>query len=214
MKKKSLLSIAIITTSLMAGSLSAMAADTTSTPKPAATKTTNPATAKYQADLAAYKIALQQYRVDLVKIEIAYRPALKAYWAAWISTNQTFNAAWQATWSAFKTANEAYQAKLKPLTATRDASIGAADSAFLAAIAANSSPAAIDLALKAHSDATGAAQNAFKTAVSALGAEPVRPVKPADPVKPAPPTKPTPPVKPVAPNKPGVVAKASPTKNN
>ena len=117
--------------------MTAVAAETSATPKPAATKTTNPATAKYQADLAAYKTALLQYRVDLVKIEIAYRPALKAYWAAWIATNQTFNAAWQATWSTFKTANEAYQAKLKPLTATRDAAIGAADTTFLAAIGAS-----------------------------------------------------------------------------
>ncbi|MEI8067154.1 MAG: hypothetical protein WCH42_07495 [Actinomycetes bacterium] len=212
MKRSKYVSVAILTLGLVGGSIGAVSADTTASPKPTVAKTVNPAVAQYQADLAAYKIALQQYRVDLVKNEIAYRPALKAYWAAWISTNQAFNASWQATWATFKTANDAYQAKYKPLNVVKDAALNAADSAFLASIAADTSTTGIEAALKAHTAATTAAQAAFKAAVTALGPEPVRPVKPADPVKPAAPTKPTPPVKPVAPVKPAVVAKATPTK--
>ncbi len=209
MKRTKYVSVAILTMGLVGSSIGGVYADTTATPKPTVVKTVNPATAQYQADLAAYKIALQQYRVTLVKNEIAYRPALKAYWAAWTATNQAFNASWQATWATFKTANEAYQAKYKPLNAIKDAALNAADTTFLAAIAADSSSAGIEAALKAHTTATTAAQATFKAAVTALGVEPVRPVKPADPVKLAAPTKPTAPVKPVAPVKPAVVAKAT-----
>ena len=200
-----LLTIGLLTPSI--GSIGAASAATSPTPKPAATKTANPAVTKYQSDLAAYKIALTQYRVTLIKNEIAYRPALKAYWAAWISTNQAFNASWQATWTTFKSANDAYQAKYKPLNAAKDAALAAADSVFLSAIGVDSSNAGLEAALKAHATATTAAQATFKTAVTALGAEPVRPVKPADPVKPAAPTKPADPAKPTAPVKPAVTTK-------
>ena len=90
-----------------------------------------------------------------------------------------------------------------PLAAARKTATDKADADFLAAIAVTGATnAQLELALKNYNAAIEAAHATFKTAVAALGPEPVKPNKPAELKKPAAPVKPVSPVKPVEPGKP------------
>lgn len=200
MKTKKALTVALITSSLILGSMSASRADESQTPSPSPVSTANPV---YAAQLAAYKIALTQYKVALVVNDISYRATMTKYWADWQAAVTQYESNWQAALASFKTLKDAYEAKAAPINATRKTAVDAADAAFLAAIAANNSPASEETALTTHQAAVQAANNAYKTAIAALGAAPVRPTKPAELTKPPVPTKPAAPVKPVAPVKPG-----------
>ena len=155
----------------------------------------------YQAELAAYKVALTQYNVTRITNDINYRAAMAKYWADWKITLQNFNASWQATLSAYQTARAAYDAKIDAAQSAHKVAVDAIDSTFLAAIAGTPSNDALIAAMKTYWSALSAQNISFKTAVAALGAAPVRPVRPSEPAKPVAPLKPTDPTKPVAPEK-------------
>ena len=201
MKTKKLVTVALMTSSLLLGSMTASRADESQSPSPTPSPVATSNSSVYAAQLAAYKIALTQYKVALVVNDISYRATMKKYWADWNTAVTAYESAWQATLANFQTLKAAYDAKVAPIAATRNTAIDTADAAFLAAIAANSSAASEELALTAHQSAVQAANTAFKAAIAALGAAPVRPTKPAELVKPPVPTKPVAPVKPVAPAK-------------
>lgn len=196
MKVKKVLSVALLASGLIVGSVSAVHAD--STPLPTATNS-----AAYQAALAQYQNDIIQYRITLAKNGIAYRTAMEKYWSEWQAAEAKYYADWKAAIEQFQALRSAYQAKVAPLAAVRKIAIAKADADFLAAIAVSGATnAQLDLALKNHAAAITAANAAFKTAVAALGAEPVRPIKPAELTKPVAPVKAADPVKPVAPVKP------------
>ena len=178
MKSKKIASIALLTAGLMLGSTSlALAED--ATPAPVSSPST------YQTQLAAYKVALLQYQFAKVNADINYRTAV-----------QKFNSDWAVTIAAFQSTQAAFEAKKQPLQEVRRAAVNAASAAFIAATAGTPSDAVISAALKAYWTATKAANTAYESAITALGAGPVKPVKPAAPVKPVDPTKPVAPVKP------------------
>lgn len=163
----------------------------------------------YQTQLVAYKAAVVQYRVALVNNDISYRAAMIKYRTDWNATMKAYWTAWQSAITTFKTARADYEAKVDPIQAAHKSAMDAADNAFLAATTGTPTNEALNAALKTYWAAAKAANTAYKTAVAALGAEPVKPIQPTAPVKPAAPIKPADPVKPVAPVKP---AKATKTK--
>jgi len=202
MKVRKAISVALISTGLIASSIGVTHAD--STPVPAATNS-----AAYQAALVKYQADLLQYRITVAKNGIAYRVAMDKYRVDLQAAEDKYYADWKALIGQFQVVQSAYQAKIVPLNATRKAAVEKADADLLAALAvAGATSAQLDLALKAHAAANEAANSAFKAAVAALGAAPVKPTKPAELTKPPAPVRATDPVKPVAPAKP-----AKPTKS-
>jgi len=196
MKVKNIISVALVTTGLIAGSISVTHAD--QTPLPAATNS-----AAYKAALEKYQIDILKYRIAVTKNAITYRVAMEKYNADWAIVLAKYEAGWKATWDQYLALHSAYNAKIVPIAAVRKAATDKADADFLAAIAvAGATNAQLDVALKAHNAAIEAAGIAFKSAVAALGPEPVKPTKPAELNKPAEPVKPVSPVKPVEPGKP------------
>ena len=178
MKSKKITSIALLTAGLMLGSTSlALAED--ATPAPVSSPSA------YQTQLAAYKVALLQYQFAKVNADINYRTAVQKY-----------ESDWDVTMAAFQSAQAAFEAKKQPIQEVRRATVNAASAAFLAATTGTPTDAVIKTALTAYWTATKAANTAYETAITALGAGPVKPVKPAAPVKPVDPTKPVAPVKP------------------
>lgn len=196
MKVSKVLSVALLASGLMLGSVSAVHAD--STPLPAATNS-----AAYQAALAKYQVDILQYRIEIVKIGIAYRVAMDAYWTAVQTAEAKYYADWKAAIEQYQALRNAFQAKVAPLAAVRKIAVQKADAEFLAAIAVSGATnAQLELALKNHAVAIDAANELFKSAVTALGPEPVKPIKPAELIRPPVPVKPAAPAKPVAPGKP------------
>jgi hypothetical protein len=124
------------------------------------------------------------------------------YQSDWNTTMKNYWAAWQTAITAFRTANDAYQAQLAPIQAARKSALDAAGTAFLAATAAATTNDALNAALTAWGNTTKSANATYKSAVTALGVAPVRPIQPTEPVKPAAPVKPIDPKKPIAPEKP------------
>jgi len=178
MKSKKLASVALITAGLMLGSTSVALADESS-PAPVSSPSA------YQTQLAAYKVALLQYQFAKVNADINYR-----------TTMQKYESDWAITLAAYQSAQAAFEAKKQPIQEVRRAAVNAASAAFVAATAGTPSDAVIKAALTAYWNATKAANIAYQTAITALGAGPVKPVKPAAPAKPVDPTKPIAPVKP------------------
>ena len=196
MKVQRVLSVALLASGLIAGSVTAVHAD--STPLPAATNS-----AAYQAALAQYQIDILKYRVTVIKNAITNRAAMDKYNADWQVAVAKYYADWKVAIEQYQALRAAYDAKIVPAAATRKAAITKADADFLAAASvAGVTNAQLEQAVKAHTDAMDAANNAFKTAVATFGAEPVKPIKPAELTKPPVPVKTVDPVKPVAPGKP------------
>lgn len=205
MKTKKLVTVALMTSSLILGSMTASSADDSQKPSPTPVATIS--SSAYAAQLAAYKVALTQYKVALLVNAISYRATMNKYWADWNAAVTKYGSDWQATLANYQTLKATYDAKVAPINAARRTAINAADAAFLAAIAVNNSAPQEELALTAHQSAVQAANAAYKAAIAAIGAAPVRPTKPAELVKPVVPTKPADPVKPIAPVKPAVAKK-------
>ena len=201
MKRKSLIATALLTSGLLLGTTAVAIADETPAPTTTPTVTNGGSQSAYQAQLAAYKIALTQYRVALVNNDINYRAALEKYESDWQTSVKAYWAAWQSSISAYQTANAAYQAQLAPIKATHKSALDAADSAFRAATTGTPTNDQLNAALSAYWNAAKTANAAYKSAVAALGAAPVRPVQPPLPTKPTAPVKPVDPTKPVAPSK-------------
>ena len=201
MKVQKVLSVALLTTGLIAGSVSAVHAD--STPLPAATNST-----AYKTALAQYQIDLLKYRVLVIKNAITNRAAMDKYNADWQVAVAKYYADWKVAIEQYQALRAAYDAKIVPAATARKAAVTKADADFLAAVSvAGVTNAQLELAVKAHSDAIEAANSAFKAAVAAFGAEPVKPIKPAELTKPPLPTKATDPGKPVPPGKPAKTEK-------
>ena len=201
MKVQRVLSVALLATGLIAGSVSAVHAD--STPLPAATNS-----AAYQAALAKYQIDLLNYRVLLIKNAITNRAAMDKYNTDWQVAVAKYYADWKVAIEAYQALRAAYDAKVVPAVAARKAAVTKADADFLAAVSvAGVTSVQLEAAVKAHNFAMDAASDAFKAAVAAFGAEPVKPIKPAELTKPPVPTKATDPLKPVAPGKPAKTEK-------
>lgn len=197
MSSKKFLTVALVISGFCLGSTTSAFADNT----PSATPSVSSHNSEYQAQLAAYKIAMTQYNVARITNDINYRAAMKKYWADWQTTLQNFNTSWQATVAAFQTAHTAYHAKFDPLQAAHRSVLDAADAAFLAATSGSPTTDALTAAIKAYWSANTTENASYKTAVAALGAAPAWPIKPTSPVKPVAPLKPTDPTKPVAPVK-------------
>ena len=186
----------------MAGSVSAVQAD--STPLPAATNS-----AAYQAALAQYQVDLMKYRIELIKIAITNRAAMDKYNADWQIAVAKYYADWKVAIEQYQALRTAYEAKIVPAVAARKAAVTKADADFLAAIGvAGVTSVQLEAAVKAHNSAMDAASDAFKAAVATFGAEPVKPIKPAELTKPPVPVKGVAPLKPVAPGKPAKVGKS------
>lgn len=194
MSSKRIIASALLVSGLFVGSTGTSFADTSSTPTVTSTSSDSQAQ-------SAYKLALAQWNATRITNDINYRKAMVKYWADWKATMQAFNASWQTTLTAFQTLNSAYQAKFIALQTAHRAVLDAADNTFLAATTGSPSGDALTAAIKAFWNTNKVENAAFKSAVAALGAAPVRPVKPAEPVKPVAPVKPVDPTKPVAPEK-------------
>lgn len=196
MKVKRVLGVALLTSGLMAGSVSAVQAD--STPLPAASNS-----AAYQAAFAQYQIDLMKYRIEVIKVAIANRVAMDKYNTDWQSVVAKYYADWKAAIEQYQTLRAVYEAKIIPAVAARKAAIMKADADFLTAVGVvGATSAQLEAAVKAHHQAMEAAMDAFKAAVATFGEEPVKPIKPAELTKPPVPVKGVTPVKPVAPGKP------------
>ena len=206
MNTKKIITIAITTAGLLATSIGVGIADETSTPTatPKVTKTAKASTtpSAYAAELAAYKIALIQYRVAVALNDIKDRAAVEKYWADWQVSLTTYQAKWKADIDKYYADHSAWVLKNKPLNQTRRVALDKADTDFVAANSAATTPAQQELALKVRADAHTAANAIYKAAVLLIGAEPVAPTKPAELTKPPLPVKSVNPVKPVAPVKP------------
>ncbi|MSV92196.1 MAG: hypothetical protein F2870_04135, partial [Actinobacteria bacterium] len=151
MKIRRILSVALITSSLVAASIGVTHAD--DSPVPAATNS-----AAYQAALAKYQTDLLQYRITVIKNAITYRVAMDKYNADWAIVLARYDAAWKAAQDQYQVLRTAYNAKVAPLAAIRKAATDKADADFLAAIAvAGVTNAQLDLALKNHNAAMDAA---------------------------------------------------------
>jgi hypothetical protein len=195
MRIKRALGIGLATIGLLGGSVSVVsAAETAPT---------------YAQQLVEYKAALTQYRVTVALNDIKDRAAVEKYWTDWQATLATYQAKWKAEIDKYYADHNAWLAKNKPLNLARKTALDKADADFVAANAAATTPAQQELALKARTTANAAAIAAYKTAVAAIGTEPVAPTKPAELTKPALPAKTADPVKPVAPVKPAVTPKAT-----
>jgi len=205
MKSKKIAAVALLVSGLLIGTTVSALADESPAP------TTSPSTSQstYQTQLAAYKIAMTQYRVALVTNDINYRAAMAKYQSDWNTTMKNYWAAWQTAITAYRTANDAYQAQLAPIQAARKSALDAAGAAFLAATAGTQTNDALNAALTAWGTSTKTANATYKTASAALGVAPVRPIQPTEPVKPAAPVKPVDPTKPVPPIKPAPTPKPS-----
>ena len=179
----------------MAGSVTAVQAD--STPLPAATNS-----AAYKAALEQYQIDMMKYRIEVIKIAIANRVAMDKYNTDWQNAVAKYYADWKAAIEQYQTLRAVYEAKIVPAVAARKAAVVKADADFLAAVGtAGATSAQLEAAVKIHHQAMDAAMDAFKAAVATFGEEPVKPVKPDELTKPPVPTKGVAPVKPVAPGK-------------
>jgi hypothetical protein len=201
MKVRRVLGVALLASGLMAGSVSAVQAD--STPLPAATNS-----AAYKAALEQYQIDMMKYRIEVIKLAIANRAAMDKYNSDWQAAVAKYYADWKVAIEQYQTLRAVYEAKIVPAVAARKAAITKADADFLAAVGvAGATSAQLEAAVKTHNQAVDAAMDAFKAAVATFGAEPVKPVKPAELTKPPLPTKGVAPVKPVAPGKPAKVEK-------
>jgi len=201
MKVRRVIGVALLASGLMAGSVSAVQAD--STPLPAATNS-----AAYKAALEQYQIDMMKYRIEVIKLAIANRAALDKYNSDWQAAVAKYYADWKVAIEQYQTLRAVYEAKIVPAVAARKAAITKADADFLAAVGvAGVTSAQLEAAVKTHNQAVDAAMDAFKAAVATFGAEPVKPVKPAELTKPPLPTKGVAPVKPVPPGKPAKVEK-------
>jgi len=216
MKTKKFITIAITTVGLMASSIGVGLADETTspTPTPKVTKTVKAAATPnaYALALAQYKIDLTQYRVTVALNDIKDRAAVEKYWLDWASTLSAYQAKWKAEIDKYYADHSAWAAKNKPLNQARKAALDKADSDFVAANSAATTPALQEAALTARATAHSAALSVYKAAVALIGAEPVAPTKPAEMTKPALPVKTVDPVKPVPPVKPVATPKATTTK--
>ena len=201
MKVKRVLGIALLASGLMAGSVTAVQAD--STPLPAASNS-----AAYQAALAQYQIDIMKYRIEVIKVAIANRVAMDKYNTDWQAAVAKYYADWKVAIEQYQTLRAVYDAKIVPAVAARKAAVIKADADFLAAVGvAGATSAQLEQAVKTHNQAMDAAMDAFKAAVATFGEEPVKPNKPAELTKPPVPTKGVAPVKPVAPGKPAKAEK-------
>jgi hypothetical protein len=202
MKVKRVLGVALLASGLMAGSITAVQAD--STPLPAATNS-----AAYKAALEQYQIDILKYRIEVIKISIANRVAMDKYNTDWQIAVAKYYADWKVAIEQYQTLRSVYEAKIVPAVAARKAAIMKADADFLAAVGiAGATSAQLEQAVKTHNQAMNAAMDAFKAAVATFGAEPVKPIKPAELTKPPLPTMGVAPVKPVPPGKPAKVEKS------
>ena len=178
MKVKRVLGIALLASGLMAGSVTAVQAD--SKPLPAATNS-----AAYQAALARNRIGMMKHRIEVIKIAIANRVAMEKYNTAWQNAVAKYYADWKAAIEQYQTLRAVYEAKIVPAVAARKAAIIKADADFLAAGGiAGATSAQLESAVKTHNKAMEAAMDAFKAAVAALGDEPIKPIKPDELSKP------------------------------
>src|SRR5512141_1492985 len=100
MKTKKMVTVALMTSSLILGSMTASRADESQSPSPTPVATSNPV---YAAQLAAYKVALTQYKVALVVNDINYRATMAKYWSDWQAAVAKYEAAWQASLANYKT---------------------------------------------------------------------------------------------------------------
>lgn len=208
MKTKKILGAVLLAAGLVMSSVSVVSADETATPK-----ATQPNSAS-SADLLVYRTALLKFRIALTVNSINYRIAMEKYWAEWKATLEKYEAPYKAALEQYRILETAYMAKLTPIAAVRKAAVDKADSAFLAALAAATTDAQLEQALKDHATAISAANEAFKIARAALGAEPIKPVKPAELTRPPAPVKADNPVKPLAPTKPDKPVKEKVQKTN
>jgi len=168
---------------LVLGSVSVAHADS---PTPTATPVaaTSPVATSYADQLAVYKVALAAYQV-----------AMDQYRTAWKTTVDQYNAALKAATTQFQADQQLRKAKIKAISMAFQEAVAKARFEKRAADAAAKSPdqkIAADAQLKA---TTSAAVVARQNALDALGPELVRPTVPIKPFKPAEPIKPTPPVK-------------------
>ena len=196
MRTNKFISVGLLAAGLAMSSISAVSADTT--PPPNAKSPT-----AYAAQLAAYKVALIEYRVTIAVNAINYRIALEIYQADWQAALAKYEAPYKTAMAQYQTLQTAYLDKLAPIAATRKVALDKADADFLAAIAKATTSAQKSLALTARTTAMTAANSAYKTSAAAIGPAPVKPVKPAELTKPAAPVKPASPVKPTPPAKTG-----------
>ncbi len=196
MRTKKFISVGLLAAGLALSSMGAVSAD--STPPPNAKSPT-----AYAAQLAAYKLALIEYRVTIAVNAINYRIALEKYQADWQATLTKYEAPYKTALAQYQTLQTAYLAKLAPIAAIRKSALDKADADFLAAIAKATTTAQKNLALSARATAMTTANSAYKAAAAAIGAAPVKPVKPAELTKPAAPVKQASPVQPTPPAKTG-----------
>ena len=174
MKSKKIIATALLTSGLIIGSSAVALADSTPAPTTTNTSHSQAEQAAHAAALAAYKIALTQYRVALISNDISYRAAMDKYWSDWKIVSKAYWTAWQTSITTFRAARDAYEALLSPIQAARKSALDAAGTAFLAATVGTPTNDALNAALLAYHTATKAANATFNTAVSALGVEPVR----------------------------------------
>jgi len=206
MNLKKLATATVLSTGLLLGSMTAATADEAAT-------TTSTENSKYTTDLAAYKMALMQYRIAAVTQQITYRASLEKYRTDWAAAVQNNLGAWKVELEKWQQLRAAWSAKVAPLTAALKLAVAKADADYLVAKASAITPEQQKAALAAHSAALTAARTAYKAAVTALGTAPVKPVKPVALVKPVKPAKPAAIAKPVAPTKPAGLAKAKKNKD-
>jgi hypothetical protein len=176
-KIKRFTTAAVLSLALMSGSVGVAQADTTASAT--SNSTYNDQVAAYKIAMDNYKIALQQYNTNWKKAQIAYKSAL-------------------ATWAKDgKSILNSLKSKRDLIGLTFKTSIQNANSAFAAAMAsartADQKNAAKSARTTAINDATAArnvALDALKLS-SASTSKPNPPVKPAEPIKPIPPIKPS-----------------------
>ena len=173
----------LLSAGLILGSVSVAHADV---PSPTATPvaTTSPVAMTYADQLAAYKVALAAYQI-----------AMDQYRAAWKSAMDQYNLALKAATTQFQADQQLRKAKIKAISVAFQAAVAKARSDKKTAYAAATSldqKIAADALLKS---AISAAAIARQNALEALGPELVRPATPVKPVKQAEPVKPIPPFK-------------------
>lgn len=176
----------LLSAGLILGSVSVAHADF---PSPTSTPvaTPSPVATTYAEQLAEYKVALAAYQV-----------AMDQYRAAWKTAMDQYTAALKAAATQFQADQELRKAKIKAISVAFQAAIAKARSDKKIADAAATSPDQKSAAQTILTAAISAAAIARQSALDALGPELVRPIIPTKLVKPAEPVKPVPPVKPIA----------------
>ena len=202
MRTKRVFITSLLSAGLLLGSVSVAHADI---PSPTGTPvaTSSPVATTYAEQLAAHKVALAAYQV-----------AMDQYRAAWKSAIDQYNLALKAATTQFQADLQLRKARIKAISVGFQAAITKARSDKKTADSAATSPDQKSAAQTILSAAISAAVIARQSALDSLGPELVRPLIPTKPVKPAEPLKPVSPVKSAATWKATVTAKTANPKSN